>query len=255
MATLQPLFSGSSGNAVLVKSKNTALLVDAGVSGKRILEALSMYNQTGSTLSAILITHEHSDHIRSAGSLARKFHLPIFASPGTWTALRPVLGDLPPASVRMFTPGEGFFVGDIFVTPFPISHDAAEPVGYSFMIEDKKFTVATDIGEMNETIFLHLSGSEEILLESNFDIVMLQKGPYPPALKARILSKKGHLSNKEAACVCARLASLGTKKIILGHLSGENNTPKLAFDVAKLYIEKCGIEVGRDIHLVVAPRA
>ena len=255
MGSLQPLFSGSSGNAVLVKNKENALLVDAGVSGKRILEALSAYHQTGSTLSGILITHEHIDHIRSVGMMARKFHLPIYASHGTWRAMAPMIGDVSVSLVREFTPDVPFEIGDIRVTPFSIPHDAAEPVGFTFETERKKTALCTDVGAMSEKIFLRLSGSEEVLLESNYDIVMLQKGPYPYHLKKRILGENGHLSNKEAATVCARLACLGTKKIILGHLSHENNTPQLAYEVAKLYIENCGIEVGRDIRLSVANRA
>ena len=255
MGALQPLFSGSSGNAVLIKSKSHSLLVDAGVSGKRIVEALSMHHQTGSTLSGILITHEHADHIRSVGTLARKFHLPIYASEGTWGAMLPQIGDIPFPLIRAFSSDTTFDIGDIRVSTFSIPHDAAEPVGFTFECEGKKTALCTDVGAMNEKIFLRLSGSEEVLLESNYDIVMLQKGTYPFHLKKRILGEKGHLSNKEAATVCARLASLGTKKIILGHLSQENNTPQLAYEAAKLYIENCGIEVGRDIKLSVANRA
>lgn len=255
MGSLQPLFSGSSGNAVLVKSKDHAFLVDAGVSGKKILEALSAYQQTGSTLSAILVTHEHVDHIRSVGMMARKFHLPIYASEGTWAAMASMIGDVPTSLVRRFRPDVSFEIGDILVTPFSIPHDAEDPVGFTFLSNGKKTALCTDVGAMSEKIFLRLSGSEEVLIESNYDIVMLQKGPYPLHLKKRILGENGHLSNKEAATVCARLACLGTKKIILGHLSQENNTPQLAYEAAKLYIENCGIEVGRDIKLFVANRA
>ncbi len=255
MATLQPLFSGSSGNAVLVESKEHALLVDSGVSGKKIVSALCENRKSISGISAILITHEHIDHIQSAGILSRKYHIPIFANAKTWEAMRPVIGDIPASLCREIRLGEAFSVGDIEVQSFSIPHDAASPVGYNFHIGKHKYTVATDIGKMSEKLFLSLCGSEEILLESNYDVVMLQKGAYPPALKRRISGENGHLSNKEAAAVCARLASLGTKKIILGHLSQENNTPRLAFDMAKLRIEECGVLVGRDVQLFVAPRS
>ncbi len=255
MATLQPLFSGSSGNAVLVESKEHALLVDAGVSGKKIISALSEKRKTISSISAILITHEHIDHIQSAGSLSRKYHIPIFANAKTWEAMQPVIGDIPLSLCRKIAPGENFSIGDIEARSFSIPHDAAAPVGYNFFVGKQKLTVATDIGEMSEKLFLSLSGSEEILLESNYDVVMLQKGAYPPALKRRIIGSNGHLSNKEAAAVCARLASLGTKRIILGHLSRENNTPHLAFEIAKHYIEECGVSVGRDVQLSVAARS
>ncbi len=255
MAKIQPLFSGSSGNAVLIESRAHSLLVDAGVSGKRIVTALEENRKSPNALEGILITHEHIDHIQSAGILSRRYHIPIFANAATWEAMLPTVGEIAPAMRRIIEPGEEMTVGDITVTPFSIPHDAACPVGYTFFAEEQKLTVATDIGKMSEKLFLHLSGSEEILLESNYDIVMLQKGGYPYALKQRILGENGHLSNKEAAAVCARLASLGTKRIILGHLSKENNTPHLAYDIAKLHIENCGLRVGEDIRLSVAPRA
>lgn len=255
MATLQPLFSGSSGNAVLLESKTNALLVDAGVSGRKIISALSENRKTISNIGAILVTHEHMDHIQSVGSLSRKFHIPVYANEKTWKAMHPVIGDIPPSLCREIGYGDKFSVGDIDVCSFPIPHDAAAPCGYNFWISGRKITVATDIGQMNEKVFLSLSGSEEILLESNYDIVMLQKGPYPFPLKQRILGPLGHLSNKEAAITCARLASLGTKKIILGHLSKENNTPHLAYDIVKHYIEECGFAVERDVSLSVAPRS
>ncbi len=255
MVTLQPLFSGSSGNSVLVESKENALLVDAGVSGKKIITALIENRKSINGISGILITHEHIDHIQSAGILSRRYHIPLYANEETWEAMLPCIGEVPSSLRRTIAVGTEFEVGDIKASSFSIPHDAASPVGYNLWSGKKKVTVATDIGKMSEKLFMSLSGSEEILLEANYDIVMLQKGPYPYPLKQRILGEKGHLSNKESAAVCARLASLGTKKIILGHLSKENNTPKLAFDIAKHYIENCGIQVGRDIQLLVAARS
>lgn len=255
MQTLQPLFSGSSGNAVLVESKESALLVDAGVSGRKIITALSENRKSISSISGILVTHEHSDHIQSVGSLSRKFHIPVYANEKTWEAMLSSIGEVPPSLRRTISTGRNFSVGDIVACAFSIPHDAADPVGYNFMVCGKKVTVATDIGQMSEKLFLSLSGSAEILLESNYDIVMLQKGPYPVPLKRRISGPFGHLSNRESALTCARLASIGTKRIILGHLSCENNTPRLAYDIAKLYIEECGVLVDRDISLSVAPRS
>ncbi len=254
MLALQPLFSGSSGNAVLVGDKEHSFLVDAGVSGKRIIAALADYRKTISSIDAIFITHDHIDHILSAGILSRRYHIPIFANAPTWEAMLPIIGEIPAAQRRVITEGERLSFGDVTVTTFSVPHDAAAPVGYTFCKGNRKVTVATDIGKMNEKLFLSLSGSAEILLESNYDIVMLQKGKYPYALKQRILGERGHLSNKEAAACCARLASLGTKNIILGHLSKENNTPELAYEIAKHYIEACGLVVGRDVKLSVAPR-
>ncbi len=254
MQTLQPLFSGSSGNATLVSSKEHALLVDAGVSGKRIVMALTESRKTISSIDGIFITHEHSDHIQSVGSLSRKYRIPVYANRATWEAMEPALGEIPSALCKIVEAGETALVGDIEVTPFSIPHDAASPMGYNFYIGGRKITVATDIGKMSEKLFLSLSGSAEILLESNYDTVLLQKGKYPPALKRRIAGEKGHLSNKEAAAVCARLASLGTKRIILGHLSLENNTPALAYEMASHYVASCGMVIGRDLELSVARR-
>lgn len=255
MQSLQPLFSGSSGNAVLVESNKTALLVDAGVSGRKIISALSEKGKSISDIRAILVTHEHIDHIKAVGSLSRKLQIPVYANKKTWEAMSSCVGEIPASLCRVIASEKKFSVGDIDVKAFSIPHDAAEPLGYNFLISGKKVTVATDMGGMNEKIFLSLCGSCEILLESNYDVVMLEKGAYPIPLKKRISGPLGHLSNKEAAITAARLVSTGTKRIILGHLSLENNTPRLAYDIARLYIEECGIVVDRDVSLSVAPRS
>ncbi len=254
MQALQPLYSGSSGNAILVQSKEHAVLVDAGVSGKRIITALAEHRKSISSIDAIFVTHEHIDHVKSVGMLARRYHIPVYANEATWQAMLPLIGEIPPSLRVVLETGRAVSVGDIKAAAFSIPHDAAEPVGYNFYIDAYKITVATDIGKMNEELFLSISGSDEVLLESNYDIVMLQKGRYPLPLRKRITGGRGHLSNKEAAAVCARLASLGTRHIILGHLSAENNTPRLAYEIACTYIEGCGLSVGQDIRLSVAPR-
>ncbi len=254
MGALEPLFSGSSGNAILIKSETHSLLVDAGVSGRRIVSALSASKRPIEAVDGIFVTHEHIDHIKSVGSLARRYSIPVYANVNTWEAMSPVIGELPSSLIKTVETEKSVFVGDIEVTPFSVSHDAVNPYLYTFCTGKRKVTVATDIGKMTDKVFLAISGSDEILLESNYDIVMLRKGKYPLSLQRRIAGDKGHLSNKEAAAVCARLASLGTKRIVLGHLSKENNTPELAYCIAKHYIEECGITVGRDIRLSVAPR-
>ncbi len=254
MGALEPLFSGSSGNAILIKSEAHSLLVDAGVSGRRIVSALQAGDRPIEAIDGIFITHEHIDHIKSVGSLARRYAIPVYANVKTWEAMAPVIGEIPPSLIREVEAEKPVCIGDIEVTPFSISHDAANPYLYTFRMGKRKVTVATDIGKMTDKVFLAISGSDEILLESNYDGVMLLKGKYPLSLQRRIAGEKGHLSNKEAAATCARLASLGTKRIVLGHLSKENNTPELAYCMAKHYIEECGITVGRDIRLSVAHR-
>ena len=255
MAALQPLFSGSSGNAVLVESKKSALLVDAGVSARRIISGLALHGKSADEISGIVITHEHIDHIKAVGSLAAKYCIPVYANEKTFSAMDEVIGKIPSSLRRIVSTGESFFVDDIEASAFSVPHDAADPVGFVFKVDGKKVTVATDIGGMSEKLFLSLSGSAEILLESNYDTVMLQKGPYPMHLKKRIAGPFGHLSNREAAITCARLVSLGTKRIILGHLSRENNTPELCLEMAKHYIEECGVSSFDDISLAVAPRS
>ena len=252
MISLTPLFSGSSGNCTLVESATGAVLVDAGVSGRRIETALEEKGKSMQSVSAILITHEHNDHILSAGTLSRKYHLPVYASRGTWETMHSTIGTV--YTIRSFTEGVRFALAGMEVEAFSLPHDAAEPVGYNFYADTQKITVATDIGKMDEGLFLYLAGSDTILLESNYDTKMLQNGRYPYSLKQRIAGEYGHLSNGEAAAICARLVSLGTKRIILGHLSAENNTPSLAYAAAKEQIEACGVHVDTDMQLAVAAR-
>lgn len=229
MMKLVSLFSGSSGNASFLSCGNTKLLVDAGLSGKRVESALIEAGEDPSTLSAILITHEHSDHTASAGILARRFKVPVFATAGTWQAMQHIIGKLKPEQRCVIKAEEGFVIGELNVMPFAIPHDAAEPVGYSFLHGSRKVTIATDIGHMNETLLMHLHKSDIILLESNHDIDMLKAGSYPWPLKQRILSDHGHLCNELAGKTIAYLAENGTRCFLLGHLSQENNFPELAW--------------------------
>ncbi len=253
MCRLTPLFSGSSGNCTLIECAGTSLLVDAGVSCKKIENSLQGIGKSMHDIAGILITHEHNDHIMSVGSLSRKYKIPVYASYGTWEAMCNTIGKV--HAIRAIKPATAFSVGNIEIGAFLLPHDAAEPVGYNFFAEDKKLTIATDLGEMNEAVFLSLTGSDSILLEANYDKDMLENGKYPYVLKNRIAGKKGHLSNAEAATVAARLVCLGTKQIILGHLSRENNKPELAYDVVQNELKKCGICVEKDVCLTVANRA
>ena len=245
-------FSGSSGNCTYVESERGALLIDAGVSMKRIFERLSEIDREPSFIKAMFVTHEHSDHILSVGAIARKLKIPGYATKNTWRAMYKGLGKIEKEFIKPVETGEEIIIEDIKVNAFKIPHDAAEPVGYTFSCEGKKLAIATDIGEMNEEIFLALSGSETVLLESNHDVDMLLHGNYPYTLKKRIRGKCGHLSNEEAAAVCARLAMVGTKKILLAHLSEENNKPEKAFDTAKECLCRCGAKIGQDIYLEIA---
>ena len=248
------LFSGSSGNCIFVSDGKTKILIDVGLSGVRIVEALNSVGEDPSEISAILITHEHSDHTKGVGILSRKFNIPIYANGGTWEGMKRELGKIKSENTKLFETENEFMIGDIGVRPFKIPHDAAEPVGYSFHIEGKKVTTATDIGHMNKTLLGELVGSDIILLESNHDIEMLKVGPYPYYLKQRILSNHGHLCNEMAGKVVSYLAEQGTRRFVLGHLSKENNFPELAYQTSLNALIEKGIEVGREVSLEVASR-
>jgi len=248
------LFSGSSGNCIFISYNDTAILIDAGVSGRRIEAALAGIGESIDKIEAIFITHEHSDHISGAGILSRRHNIPIYANSETWVAMRSELGKIKSEFIRHIEPGELTSVGDIAIKSFPIPHDAVCPVGYNIFIKDKKLTIATDIGHMDEELLSNLEKSEMVLLESNHDVEMLKTGRYPWPLKQRILGDKGHLCNDMAGKVVAHLAKCGTKKFLLGHLSKENNFPELAYRTVCNALLDIKINPEKDIYLEVASR-
>jgi phosphoribosyl 1,2-cyclic phosphodiesterase len=248
------LYSGSSGNSIFVASGSTRLLVDAGLSAKKIIEALCSIGEKPSDLSAILISHEHSDHIKGAGIVSRKFNLPIYASEGTWRGMEQLIGPVLECNKVIFSSYKPFLIGDIEVTPFSIPHDANEPVGYSFCVAGRKVTVATDIGHINLELLSCLADSDLLLLESNHDVEMLKVGPYPWHLKKRIAGSHGHLSNDAAGEVVAYMAERGTKHFLLGHLSKENNFPELAYQTVCNALCQKSLQAGSDVMLEVVHR-
>ncbi len=250
-----PLYSGSSGNALFCQYGDTRLLIDAGKPGKAIAEALESIGVKPETISGVLITHEHTDHIAGAGVLARKYKWPIYATPGTWRGIGDKIGRVSPELKQEITPGREFYLGDIGVTPFGIPHDAAQPVGFRLWGGSLSISTATDLGVFTDEVYRHIAGSSLVLLESNHDPEMLRSNPhYAPALKQRILSDRGHLSNDACAQALLRLIAGGTGSVILGHLSGENNTPGLARRVSEKALDREGIRPGRDVGLQVALR-
>ncbi len=226
MVRFLSLVSGSSGNSSLITDGNTTLLIDCGISGKKLKERLEEANITPESIDAILVTHEHSDHTKGIGVISRRYNLPVFATEKT--LLHTDLGKTDPSLINIIKANETFEIGSIQVHSFPIPHDAADPVGYSFVAEGKKYTLATDIGFMPDSLLCELCGSRQIILESNHDVEMLKIGDYPFYLKERILSKSGHLSNEITAQTAVMLAKAGTENIMLAHLSNENNTPEIA---------------------------
>ena len=247
-----PLFSGSSGNSVFVSAGSTRLLIDAGMSCARICGELRSIGADPADIGAMLITHEHVDHIRGAGIFARKYGSAIYATAGTWRAVGDKLGEIPEDCRRVIEPGTDFFIGDINIQPFATPHDAAQSVGYVLSTPTgAQFALATDIGCVQSGWLNTISGCAAVLLESNYDPGMLQAGRYPYDLKRRIMSRKGHLSNDDAAEAALSLISQGAQQLVLGHLSKENNFPELALRCTLSALEREG---AGDANVCVAGR-
>ncbi|MGI6000844.1 ribonuclease Z [Lachnoclostridium sp. An131] len=230
--------SGSSGNCIYVGSDNHHILIDAGISGKRVEAGLRELELSGKDIDGILLTHEHSDHIKGLGVLARKYGVPIYATPGTAGAVKAMsgLGRIDDSLFVEIHADQDFQIGDLKVSPFHISHDAAEPVAYRIACGEKKMAVATDLGVYTDYTVEHLKGLDVLLLEANHDIHMLQVGAYPYYLKQRISGDLGHLSNETAGKLLCEVLHDDLKAIVLGHLSKENNYAELAYETVKLEI-------------------
>ncbi len=248
------LFSGSSGNALFISAGGKNVLVDAGVSARRIEQALRAIGEDPARLDALLVTHEHSDHSRCLGVLARRFRIPVYANEATWRRMIPWLGRIEADQCRRFITGQSFDLGELQVLPFAIPHDAVDPVAFSFFCSGRKLTTATDIGHVNEELFTAAGGSDLLMLEANHDLNMLDNGSYPLPLKQRIRGAHGHLCNDSAGEFLVRAARAGMKRFILGHLSGENNLPELAYATVCGHLAGAGFSPGRDFELEVAPR-
>ncbi len=252
MLELYSLISGSSGNCSLLTNGKTSILIDCGTSGKRAFAALEGLGFSPQKLAAILVTHEHDDHTRGVGIMARKLKLPVYATEGTHRNMK--VGVIDDAQRRLVSPDITYDIDGIGVTPFTIPHDASDPCGYSFTDGADKVTIATDIGHMPDSLFSRISGSKSIILESNHDIDMLRMGGYPYPLKQRILSDHGHLSNAAAAKTALRLVNCGTEHIMLGHLSNNNNLPEIAQMETFNMLTDNGVRVGIDVTLQIAAR-
>lgn len=248
------LFSGSSGNSIFIKGKKTKVLIDAGKSGCSIETALKKINFDISDIDAILVTHEHSDHTRGIGILSRKYNIPVYANENTWNSMTDTTGEIDNLNKKTFKTNEEFEIGDIGINTFNIPHDASEPVGFNFFIGSKKVTVATDIGHINDDLFNNLKNSDILLIESNHDTELVKVCKYPYFLKRRILGNHGHLSNEAAGSLLCELINYGVNKVLLGHLSKENNFPELCYSAVKNILESKDIKIGKDIKIEVAPR-
>ncbi len=250
---LMSIASGSSGNCIYVGSGSTNLIIDAGLSGKKIENGLKEAGLSTSDMDGVLITHEHSDHIHGLGVISRRYHLPIYATSGTIEAILASgeCGKIEPELFHEIKADESFVLKDIEVGPFSISHDAAEPVAYrltdrradfavsgdapALFSDDDRTSVAvcTDLGKYDDYIIENLAGVSILLMESNHDVNMLQVGPYPYYLKQRILGERGHLSNEAAGELISKVVSDKLVAVLLGHLSHENNMKELAYETVK----------------------
>jgi len=233
-----PLSSGSNGNCIYVGTDNAHVLVDVGISCKKIETYLNGIDLSLTDIDAILLTHEHADHIAGLGVISRKYGIPIYATGGTLEALWETrnLGEVDSSLFNEITPDVPFDVKDFKMYPIKISHDAAEPVGYKVSNGNKNVGIVTDLGYYNDYIVDYLKGVDAVLLEANHDVNMVQVGPYPYYLKQRILSDKGHLSNENCGRLLSRILHDDLKNIYLGHLSHENNLPELAYETVRVEV-------------------
>lgn len=224
MIRVAALGSGSSGNSLLVQSGGTTVLVDCGFTMKETIARLYQLGLSPSQLDAILVTHEHGDHLKGVGPLSRKFALPVWSTHGTYHRAR----DNRFSSVRLFHAHEPFHIGELHIDPFPTPHDAAEPCQFVFTAADVRFANVTDLGACTPHVREKLEGVNALVIECNYDSEMLRKGPYPPSLQSRIRSDYGHLGNDQAGALLRELDHPHLQYILLGHLSEQNNADAVA---------------------------
>ncbi len=248
------LASGSSGNCYLVRTESTSVLVDAGISKKKIQEGLCTLGIQLESIQGLLITHEHTDHTKSVSTVSKGCpKLEIYATDGTWENMEQ---EVPSTRRHSVKAGELFSIGDLQVRPFCLSHDAAQPVGYSFLSGGKQITVVTDTGCCSEEILNQAQKADLLVLEANHDVDMLRIGKYPWFLKQRVLSDQGHLSNEAAGHCIVELLRREEKQrcVVLAHLSRENNFPEMAYQTVKNILEDADYYIGNQVRLGLLKR-
>lgn len=248
-----PLFSGSSGNSIFVSDNNTNILVDVGMPGKAVDAQLMDIDVDPSSIDAIFITHEHSDHIKGVGVFSRKYDIPIYAPSLTWEAMDGKIGNIKEKNIQIIN-GKYTEIKQLTVENFPISHDAVCPRGYKIHGKSKKCCIATDLGYFSTEVKDALKDSDIILLESNHDVEMVKFGPYPYPLKQRILSSKGHLSNEDCGKAIVDILKKDFKTVYLGHLSKTNNYPELAYQTVINVLRENNIDLAKDLDLKMCNR-
>jgi len=247
------LYSGSTGNSFFVQTENTKLLIDAGVSCKKIENALASLNVSPKEIDAILITHEHIDHTKSIGTLSFKYNIPIYSNIKTWNYLLSSNNKLSNSTIRFFNNDEMFELNDLKVLPFSTPHDAVNPCGFNIFKDNRKISIATDLGHISSHIIKCLENSTFLMLEANYDSDVLKYSSYPYILKKRIAGPNGHLENCTTGKTIAHLIPSGLQNVLLIHLSKENNFPELAYKTVVEELEKQNF-FENTISLNVAPR-
>lgn len=247
------LYSGSSGNSLFVQSNNTKILIDCGTSAKKIETALDNIDIDITDIDAILVTHEHSDHIQGLGTISKKHDIPVFANCETWEAMENQRNKMTSNNIKTFENNTEFHIGNLQIVPFSTPHDAVNPCGFSICSGTKKISIATDLGHIDENIFSNIKDSKFMLLEANYEPEILKVSNYPYSLKQRIAGPHGHLSNIEAGKTISNLFGKELKEVMLGHLSKENNFPEMAYKTVAEELIHNNIDTN-DIKISVANR-
>ncbi|RAL23381.1 MBL fold metallo-hydrolase [Thermoflavimicrobium daqui] len=243
------LASGSSGNSIYIESNRIRILIDAGISGKQMEQRLKQIGVDLSTLSAIFVTHEHIDHVKGLGVLARRYQIPVYMNEATWSQLPSSVGEIPISLQNIVASSSMIDLEDIHIESIPISHDAVEPVGYHIYTEDESIAVVTDLGYVNQHIIKKVSGADTLIWESNHDVEMLRVGSYPWNIKRRILGDMGHLSNEDSGTALVDILHGKGEQVYLAHLSKDNNLAELAHLTVKDILEDAGLDVGKEVYL------
>ncbi len=248
------LYSSSSGNCTFISDTKTKILIDAGVSASKIVTSLEELGANPYDIDAVLVTHEHTDHVCGLDVLTRKYSIPVYANDATTSAIIRGSNSIDSKYIHTFVTGESFEVGGAVIRPFRTPHDSAESVGYTISFGECKYGFATDTGCITKPMLSNLAGCEAVVIEANHNVNMLNGSSYPYPLKRRILSDNGHLSNENCAWLATQLAIWGTKHIVLGHLSENNNTPELAYEAAHKMLSQNNLKLGEDVFLTVASK-
>lgn len=255
MTNFFTLASSSAGNSYYINSENCGILIDCGISFRRITAGLSSRNISMENISGILLTHEHADHINGLSVLLKHLNVPVYASP---EVLKYLINNNIVTGKTILNPIDinGELIGSMMVKPFKTSHDSVGSLGFAISLTNgKKISICTDTGYITDDARNCIIGSDTVLIESNYDDMMLKMGPYPYNLKRRIASSVGHLSNTDCAAFLPELVKNNTKHIILGHLSKENNIPELAVETSVSELSMAGIKKDNDYTIFAAPRA